>query len=577
MQVNYNISAMIANNALTSNDNRLAESIERLSSGLKIANAKDNPSGLAISRRMNAQIRSLGVAGNNSGDGISVIQTADGTLTEVHSILQRMNELAIQAANGTNSDSDRQNIQDEIIQLKDEISRIAEATQFNGQRLLDGTFDLRGYATVDGRTDPAVTVNSYADSIQAGDYTFESETPGSGIYTSYNESTGKVTLYGSEADRDMRVNALDQGLINVVRHTTTQGVTTSETYMASAAVTVDGDLVRIAVSDGRELEIKVNKDINFADIKLELTAKGAMTMQIGANEGQTLDIRMPKVTLSNLGLEYLDFTRTVKDDVKANLHEITTNELYPLPEETLAQREWDKILKTRDSLYDFAQVAKNEIDSGTYNFVDNDVAAKINTIRQDSTLSDSEKEDRITAIWEDRYMKIVNDIDSIETSKDDVGNPATALDKLTKFDNDYYITEKWQHEINDNIAKLDNAELDSWQAGVRLDGILRGSLDKGTNAPLTGADQAIEDITRAIQKVSDIRSRLGAYQNRLEHTVSNINVTSENMTAAYSRIMDVDMAEEMTVYSTQQVLSQAGTSMLAQANERPSQVLQLLQ
>ncbi len=97
------------------------------------------------------------------------------------------------------------------------------------------------------------------------------------------------------------------------------------------------------------------------------------------------------------------------------------------------------------------------------------------------------------------------------------------------------------------------------------------------NAPLTGADQGREDINKAMQMVSDIRSRLGAYQNRLEHTVSNINVTSENMTAAYSRIMDVDMAEEMTVYSTQQVLSQAGTSMLAQANERPSQVLQLLQ
>ncbi len=571
MQVNYNISAMIANNALTSNDNRLAESIERLSSGLKIANAKDNPSGLAISRRMHAQIRSLDVASNNSNDGISVIQTADGTLTEVHDILQRMSELAIQAANGTNSDADREKMQDEISQLQKEITRIADATQFNGQTLLDGTFDLRGYATVDGSTDSAVTVNSYSDSMLAGDYTF------SGIYTSYNETTGKLTLYGSETDRDNGENALDEATIDVIRNTTTLGVTTSETYMSGASVTVDGDLMKISVSDGREIELKINTDLTGETIDLNLTGKGAMTMQIGANEGQTMDIRIPKVTLSNLGISYLDFTRTIEDDVADNLNAITTNATYPLPEETLAQTEWDKILEVRDGLYDFAVVAKAEIDAGTYNYVDSDIAAKIQAVRQDAGLTDDEKEGKITAIWEDRYMSIVNEIDNIENSVDDVGNSITALEKLTTFDNNYFITQERQNDINNIISDLDDGTLDSWQAGIKLDGVLNASKEAGFTAPNTGADQAIEDIGKAIQKVSDIRSRLGAYQNRLEHTVSNNDVTSENMTAAYSRIMDVDMAEEMTVYSTQQVLSQAGTSMLAQANERPSQVLQLLQ
>ncbi len=434
MQVNYNISAMIANNALTSNDNRLAESIERLSSGLKIANAKDNPSGLAISRRMHAQIKSLGVAGNNSGDGISVIQTADGTLSEVHSILQRMSELAIQAANGTNSDSDRQNIQDEISQLKDEIQRISDATQFNGQNLLDGTFDLRGYATVNGYTDPAITVNSYSDSVQGGEYVFGS------IYTSYNELTGKVTLYGSEDDRDNHVNALDEGSINVYKLNTVQGTTTAELYMANASVTADGDVVKISVSDGREIELKVNKDLSGESINLELTAKGAMTMQIGANEGQTLDIRMPKVSLSNLGLEYLDFTRTIKDDVKANLNMITTNGVNPLPSEILAGREWTKILKVRDCLMDFAQVAKAEIDAGTFNYVDKDIAAEVMAIRQDNTLEDDEKEDRIENIWHERYMSKVDEIDQIETKVDAVGDPISPLEKLTAFDNEYFIT-----------------------------------------------------------------------------------------------------------------------------------------
>lgn len=571
MQVNYNISAMIANNALSTNDNKLSESIERLSSGLKIANAKDNPSGLAISRRMHAQIKSLNVAGDNSSDGISVIQTADGTLNEVHDILQRMSELSIQAANGTNSGDDREIIQDEITQLKDEISRISEATQFNGQNLLDGSFDLRGYSTVKGVTDSDITVNSYSESVLGGDYLIE------GLYTRYNEKTGKVMLYGTAADRDNGVNALDQMQIDVTRLDTYQGVTTESTYMSNANVTVDGDLIRITSADGRSIEIKTTRNLNGEPIDLELTGKGAMTMQIGANEGQTLDIIMPKVTLSNLGIYYADVTRTIDDDITDNLNSITTNDIYTLPNEALAQQEWNKILDVRNGLYDFAQKAKYEIETGSYEHIEKDIVRQIEAVRFDDKLDESEKKDKIEAIWEERYMKYVNHITEIENMQDGVGHPETALNKLTAFGKDFYITEKWQNEINNTLYSASMGEINSWEAGIKFDGIFSGSIEKGMKAPNTGADQAIEDIGNAIQRVSDIRSRLGAYQNRLEHTVSNINVTSENMTAAYSRIMDVDMAEEMTLYSTQQVLSQAGTSMLAQANERPSQVLQLLQ
>ena len=238
MQVNYNISAMIANNALVANDNKLSESIERLSSGLKIANAKDNPSGLAISRRMNAQIKSLGVASGNSGDAISVIQTADGTLSEVHDILQRMSELAIQAANGTNSETDLKIIQDEIAQLKEEVTRIGEATQFNGQTLLDGSFDFRGYSTLDKDTDPYVTINSYSDVIDGGKYYLE------GIYCEYDENTGKVTLLDPEGYKT------DSVKIDVTRITVAGGKEKEVNYMYQANVTVDGDLVKIATRDG---------------------------------------------------------------------------------------------------------------------------------------------------------------------------------------------------------------------------------------------------------------------------------------------------------------------------------------
>ena len=145
MKICYNASAMIANNALTRNDNKLAQSLQRLSSGLKVVEAKDNPAGMAMAKRMNAQLKGISVASQNSSDAISVIETADGALSEVHDILQRMNELAVKASTGTMGPEDRATVQDEIDQLKQEITRIADDTQFNGEPLLNGNFDLKGY------------------------------------------------------------------------------------------------------------------------------------------------------------------------------------------------------------------------------------------------------------------------------------------------------------------------------------------------------------------------------------------------------------------------------------------------
>ena len=407
MKVNYNVSAMIANNALQRNDTLLSESLARLSSGLKIVNAKDNPSGLAMARRMNAQIEGLNVADNTSNDAISIVQVADGSLSELHEILQRMNELAIKASNGTLQSEDKKAIQSEINQLKDEIERMADTTQFNGQNILDGSFDYKGYATVpdaadpDKRvTDPNVKVVSYSDTMEAGKYKI------TGIDVKYTEF---VTESGVKR-RNIDFNSDD---IKVYKD--------DVEYMSNPlSKTISEDVLIIADSTGKEIKIQIDQQLNTSEtskdfskeLELELTGIGAMTMQIGANEGQTIDIRIPEVSLKNLGLSNLDVAF-----------------------------------------------------SGT----------------------------------------------------DSKGNP------------------------------------------------------------IDGAQEAIDSIKNAISMVSSIRSRLGAYQNRLEHTVSNLEVTVENMTAAYSRIMDVDMAEEMTTYSTQQVLSQAGTSMMAQANERPSQVLQLLQ
>ncbi|MBR4669699.1 MAG: flagellin FliC3 [Butyrivibrio sp.] len=391
MKVNYNISAMIANNALQKNDKLLSESLERLSSGLKIANAKDNPSGLAMSRRMNSQIEGLGVANDSSNDAISIVQVADGTLSEIHEILQRMNQLAIQASNGTLTESDRMTIQEEVTQLKDEIERMAQTTQFNGQNILDGSFDLKGYVTDEtGNTNPNFKVASYSDNFEAGKYEIR------GIDVDFMNLTGKTgvdkkgLLCTTAAKQNIEIYRIDS-----------EG--NAEKYMTSNMIAdVNEDVLTLSESTGKKIQIQMDEKYK-GTLNVEIAAAGAMTMQVGANEGQTLDIRIPKVSLTTLGIYNVDMA-----------------------------------------------------------------------------------------------------------------------------------TEK-------------------------------------------GAREAIDSISNAINGLNSIRSRLGAYQNRLEHTVSSLDITVENMTAAYSRIMDVDMAEEMTVYSTQQVLSQAGTSMMAQANERPAQILQLLQ
>lgn len=382
MRINYNVSAMLSNNALANNDNLLAQSLERLSSGLKINHAKDNPAGLAMAKRMNAQIEGLSKANDNANDGISVIETADGAMTEISEMLQRMNELAIKAANGPMSDSDRETVQDEVSQLKEEVARISETLEFNGQKLLNGEFELKGY--VYGDLD--VKVSEYSKEVPAKKYTI-------------NEISIEKEMINGEETGNYIVAKLDIG----------------NEFPAGATAQVSKDnLLTIKGTNGFEMTLDLAKidlekslenqtDVTIQNLTVDITGIGAMRLQVGANEGQVLAVEIPAISLRNMGIENLD---------------VSTKE---------------------------------------------------------------------------------------------------------------------------------------------------------------GALKGIGDIDKAVKYVSDVRGRLGAYQNRLESTVNSLDVTSENMTAAYSRIMDIDMAEEMTNYSTYQVLTQAGTSMLAQANQRPSQVLQLLQ
>ena len=399
MRINYNISAIITNDCLSRSESLLSDSTEKLSSGYKINHAKDNPSGIALSKRMHAQIRGLSRASQNASDGVSVIETAEGALTEVHDMLQRLNELSIKSANGTMSDSDRQTVQEEADALIEEINRIATSTEFNGSVLLDGTFDLKGFVEKspnDANFDTsAVTVESYSDEASIGYYEISFQT--------MMDADGNLCI----DKNSVQVNTQDD---TIIVHDKEVDLKKVDNCKATEAYKVDDDHTVMITGDGAfsltldfDLEKLEAQGLTGGTFVVDLTGIGAMTMQIGANEGQTLDIRIPTVSPKTLGIEDLD-------------------------------------VSTKDA-----------------------------------------------------------------------------------------------------------------------------------------AKTSIDRVSGAIDIVSSIRSRLGAYQNRLEHSISSLDITEENMTAAYSRIMDVDMAEEMTEYTTNQVLSQAGTSMLAQANERPSQVLQLLQ
>ena len=379
MRINYNASAMHTNKALNRTDSLMTQSMQRLSSGLKINYTKDNPAGLAIANRMNAQIEGLGVGSRNTNDGISVVETADGALSEVTSILQRMNELAVQAATDTKTDYDRELIQTEIEQLQKEITRIAKDTEFNGQPLLDGSFDLKGYSD-----NPDVKVNYYTEDVDPGKYTVD---------------IGALL----NADGTVNINALKDGFPNPG----TLSGTAEQIY------DVNGSLVetryKILSTGGFEMNLTAAAGAS-GDVELDITGIGAMKIQTGANEGNELAIQIREISLNKMG--------------------------------------------------------------------------------------------------------IPNDPNDPER------------------------------------------------------------LDVSTQA---GAEKGIVAAQTALAYVNSVRSKLGAYQNRLEHNAASVAVSEENMTASYSRIMDVDMAEEMTEYTTRQVLVQAGVSMLAQANERPQQVLQLLQ
>ncbi len=568
MRINYNISSIIAKNALNVNDTRLSNSIQRLSSGLKINSAADDAAGLAISLKMNAQIKSLEQANQNANDGISVVNTADGAMSEMHDILQRMNELAIQSANGTNADSDREQIQLEIDQLVQELDRIAETTQFNAQNLLDGSFAYKGYTNTEN-----IKVMSYSDGVSSGTYSIKELS-----YYHYEDTIKDHAAYvekspqGEVTHEDSYAAASADDILAAL--VTEDQVTPGEGmkgFPDGCKVILEDENVIIKAENDFEVKLSLNdrkaidgSGVTTTSTTTYLTTDSYKNITVSNQEGTI------KYNISELNIlkdwgedETMGTGAAGTNPVSVSYHTGSTQEgLRHLTEdfaEFFANVDPDKEFAVTDCAVDeatgdititYANV-KDATDVGNYTFKLYQEGNKDeNGIVVPTQLSD--------------YLHTHTDTTRTEYT---VGNIA---DNTQNINLNLTGMGPMRLQVGANEGQIIQIEIPALQTEyLGVDGLDITTEEKAT--------AAIDTIGNAINHLSSIRSKIGAYCNRIEHTITNLDTTEENMTASYSRIMDVDMAEEMTEYSTVQVLVESSTAMLAQANERPQSVLQLLQ
>lgn len=513
MRINHNISALRANNQLARTNNQLDASLERLSSGFRINSAADDSAGLAISEKMRTQIAGLEQASRNASDGISVIQTAEGALIEVEAMLQRMRELAVQSANGTYTSEDRIAIQAEIDQLKQEITRISETTEFNTMTLLDGNIDRKSYSSNNN-----VKLVSLSDSVNVGEYRLQ-------ITQDARQAViiaGDSTFTGDP--KDYVIDEDEVGSINI-----------------------NGE------------SIKVNKGDTLADVFTKLRDAGD---RVGVSVFAVADSATPSATDNHELAGYTSeawsedgrlafVTREYGQDQKIEIYcdDPELSALIGLSNSKASASGYDAQAKL-DNTLGFANTATLSVDGNRITVSDRNNFKMVFEVAPGTANTDF-----------DDY--IINDNESPDDPATDPGDfESVTIAVLDAGPMDLQIGANEGQTMAVRIPKVNPETL---------------GIDKINIGTADGAQEAITLLDIAINQVSEIRSKLGAYQNRLEHSISNLDVTSENMTESLSRISDTDMAEEMAEYTQKNVLAQAGTSMLAQANQRPQTILSLLQ
>lgn len=576
MKINHNISALKANVQLNKNDGAMSKSLEKLTSGFKINHASDDPAGMAISRKMKAQIRGLEKASSNAADGISVIQTAEGALEEVSSCLQRMNELAVQAANGTYTTDDRNAIQLEIDQLNEEIQRISDTTEFNTKKLLDGSVDRKSY------TDSLdVKIIAIADEVAASDkyHITVEEDPRQAVVLGQSMKTG-ITL--AENIFDIDPNDKDK--------------------KQEAAITVNGQTILIDETDTynsvyeKLRDLCSSIDINCFVTDMSDSVDGTGNPIIDVNGNQVIEpYGYNPDNYESAGYQIGKIGEYPKDDagnVISNQEQalVFVSELYGSNQQITVSCNDENIAK-KLGIHRTDEVADPDNPgtkilktSTTLEGKGVDAKVKVNKNVAENAFADT------ATVFSDGEVVRITDNSGFEIKFEVAPNTTE-----TKF-----VDTQGGNNANDKLPTIGTAGADK---DVRLTVLEAGemSLHIGANAYQTmkvtipavtpktlgvnivnirtkeGAEKAIDIIGDAIVNLSTTRAKLGAYENRLEHAISNLDTTNENMTESLSRIEDTDMAKEMANYTQYSVLVQAGTSMLAQANERPQNILSLLQ
>lgn len=474
MKINRNMSAVRANKQLLGTENRLSKSMKRLSSGYKINSAEDNPAGMAISNKMKAQIEALDQAKSNSSDAQNVMKIADGALGEVSSMLQRIRELAVQGASDTYSENDKKALQSEIDELTKEVDRISGDTEYNTKSLLDGSSDTRVYVRQKDANGNMTQVNSYITRINFSD----------------NVSSDKY---------DLTVNSLATQATGSLASATKPDV--------EGTISING--VSVAV------KADMTQDEYIQELQKAATTAGT-TMQVNGD------------SISFLSNEY-GSDSTVNITLSSSLKALAGADY-----ENADDGSGNMQLKSN---------GKDAVVTGGENLSDK-------TIRADGN--------RVYVVGNSGFSMdflLSSDMDMTAGSRDlqidisDIGNMAVQIGA----------NEGQEMKIRIPEVSSETLYLDTVDVTV-----------KG------GADKAMSTLDDAIEYVSGVRSRIGAFQNRLESAESSLSETSENMTGAYSNIMDTDMATEMTEYAAQNILDQAGISVLSQANDLPQQVLSLL-
>lgn len=522
VKINQNISAVIVNDQLLRNEYNLSESVKKLSSGFKFNSAKENPSGVAISYKMQAQINALNRASSNTTDGTSMVETIDSAMGEMTSVLQRMRELCVQAASDTNTETDKEAIQQEIDALKQEVNRISTDTEFNGKTLLDGSLDRRTYVTTktpNEEDEEIITESSMfeqianlriSDSVQSGKYGVVIES--APTHTVATVGGGFVDPITEELAGTISIN----GAIANIK----EGMTGEEAFAEFCRACEIGNVNALAWDgDGPELTDS-NLDTQGYNPTGESYTDSDQIILVAERYGSEgrISISCDNEELSNmLGLDSFEILEEGKD-VKASIPAISED------------------AENTDIAVNENQYTGQAVITGVGNKV---------TITDKSGFEMSfDVRGNIDANQEEEITREI----TVETT--DIGTLHLQIGG---------------NEGQELVVRVPTLNTTS----MRID-----DLNVVKN---NGAARGITQMDVAIGMVTEARSKMGAYENSLDFAKNSLDATAEDMTTAISRLADVDMAQEMTTYTNASVLTQASISVLSQANDLPQQVLSLLQ